>query len=189
MCGIEKEYDDFYKAKGMSDGHKSECKQCSSNSANNWNKAHRERKNVSNRKWRNTHREYNARKAKEWRDEHYEQYRENINKWNENNRDKWLNYPKKRRAKILSAPINDLTQEQWEHIMAAYNYRCAYCGKKTMLTRDHIIPLSKGGSHTASNIVPACQSCNSTKRCNNAPIYQPILSVKLIEETAGVYDC
>jgi 5-methylcytosine-specific restriction endonuclease McrA len=25
------------------------------------------------------------------------------------------------------------------------------------------VPLSRGGSHTASNIVPACRSCNSSK--------------------------
>ena len=50
------------------------------------------------------------------------------------------------------------------------------------LTMDHITPISKGGAHTASNIVPACQSCNSKKN-NRAPLkpVQPILEgLKLV---------
>lgn len=31
------------------------------------------------------------------------------------------------------------------------------------LTRDHVIPLSAGGSNDISNIVPACLRCNQTK--------------------------
>ncbi|MDB4875733.1 MAG: hypothetical protein JWM41_2179 [Gemmatimonadetes bacterium] len=28
---------------------------------------------------------------------------------------------------------------------------------------DHVIPISRGGSHTRENVVPACRSCNSKK--------------------------
>lgn len=41
--------------------------------------------------------------------------------------------------------------------------RCHYCHEFKPLTMDHVIPVSKGGPHTASNIVPACQPCNSRK--------------------------
>lgn len=46
-------------------------------------------------------------------------------------------------------------------------YMCAYCGavhddyKK--LSRDHIIPVSKGGQNIWTNVVTACKPCNSYK--------------------------
>lgn len=83
----------------------------------------------------------------------------------------------KYRARKAKAPVNDLTAAQWKTIKAAYKFRCAYCGHKPQrLTQDHITPLIKGGSHTLSNVVPACRSCNSRKNTGSPlkPV-QPLL--------------
>lgn len=43
---------------------------------------------------------------------------------------------------------------------------CAYCGNKfraSELTRDHVMPRSKGGPDIWMNVVTACKSCNSLK--------------------------
>lgn len=43
---------------------------------------------------------------------------------------------------------------------------CMYCGKQYsehQLTRDHVLPLSRGGRDTWSNVVSACRSCNHAK--------------------------
>jgi len=80
-----------------------------------------------------------------------------------------------RRARLKGAAIRDLTITQWEAIKAAYNQRCAYCSKRRPLEMDHVIPLVKGGNHTASNIVPACRSCNGRKWSKDAPTFQPML--------------
>jgi 5-methylcytosine-specific restriction endonuclease McrA len=43
---------------------------------------------------------------------------------------------------------------------------CMYCGKEVgrhSLTRDHVMPLSKGGRDTWENVVSACFHCNSRK--------------------------
>jgi 5-methylcytosine-specific restriction endonuclease McrA len=48
---------------------------------------------------------------------------------------------------------------------------CMYCGSEApdhRLTRDHVIPLSKGGRDRWSNVVAACKSCN-TRKGNRRP--------------------
>lgn len=43
---------------------------------------------------------------------------------------------------------------------------CHYCGASTpkkRRTADHVTPLSRGGPHSVSNLVMACQACNATK--------------------------
>lgn len=62
------------------------------------------------------------------------------------------------------AKVGDLTATQWQAILEIFNYTCAYCSCGGKLTMDHIIPVSKGGTLTKSNIIPACQHCNSSRR-------------------------
>ena len=45
-------------------------------------------------------------------------------------------------------------------------HMCLYClntFSESHLTRDHIIPVSRGGSNTWTNVVTACRSCNQRK--------------------------
>ena len=48
-----------------------------------------------------------------------------------------------------------------------FDNSCAYCGYKPLkaseLEVEHVQPISQGGPHTLSNIVPACKSCNMSK--------------------------
>jgi len=44
---------------------------------------------------------------------------------------------------------------------------CHYCGCQVgsaALTMDHVIPVSRGGTSTRGNVVPACDACNKSKR-------------------------
>jgi 5-methylcytosine-specific restriction endonuclease McrA len=43
------------------------------------------------------------------------------------------------------------------------NHTCQYCGNTKHLTLDHVIPRSKGGTHTWDNVLTACEKCNSCK--------------------------
>jgi 5-methylcytosine-specific restriction endonuclease McrA len=58
------------------------------------------------------------------------------------------------------------TEEQWQAMKAFYDYRCLCCGKREpeiRLTRDHVMPLTKGGTDSIDNIQPLCARCNSKK--------------------------
>ena len=61
----------------------------------------------------------------------------------------------------------DVSGEKVLALKIQYNYCCAYCGlppdKNNPLQIDHMIPLSKGGLHVMSNLLPACRSCNLKK--------------------------
>jgi 5-methylcytosine-specific restriction endonuclease McrA len=47
-------------------------------------------------------------------------------------------------------------------ILKRWSHRCAYCD--ALATHlDHVEPLSKGGTDTEANIVPACARCNLSK--------------------------
>lgn len=60
---------------------------------------------------------------------------------------------------------NDLTDQQWRALTAAWG-GCAYCrGTGKALQRDCVLALSRGGRYTLDNVVPACGSCNTSK-CN-----------------------
>lgn len=41
--------------------------------------------------------------------------------------------------------------------------QCQYCGSSKDLTLDHVVPKSKGGKSTWTNLVTACKKCNAKK--------------------------
>ena len=71
----------------------------------------------------------------------------------------------KRNERMANLSINDLTAEDWQHILVMFDYKCAYCHEScNRLERDHIFPVSKDGPNTKTNIAPCCRSCNARKQ-------------------------
>jgi 5-methylcytosine-specific restriction endonuclease McrA len=48
-------------------------------------------------------------------------------------------------------------------VFARDGWSCQYCGSRSSLTVDHVIPRSKGGSSDWDNIVASCAPCNRRK--------------------------
>lgn len=94
-------------------------------------------------------------KQKEWRlnNPDYEKSRENHSEIiREKNR--------KRRARKKGAGIYLISQKELNQM---YNLPCSYCGSNDDITIDHVMPLSRGGSHSIGNLVSCCRKCNLSK--------------------------
>ena len=48
-------------------------------------------------------------------------------------------------------------------VFARDDWTCQYCGSRSNLTVDHVIPRSKGGTSDWENIVASCAPCNRRK--------------------------
>ncbi len=77
----------------------------------------------------------------------------------------------KRRKRILRAATNTIDKIA---VFETAGWRCAICGRHTppsakgkeqpdSPTLDHIVPFSRGGTHTLDNVQLACGGCNSSK--------------------------
>jgi 5-methylcytosine-specific restriction endonuclease McrA len=60
-------------------------------------------------------------------------------------------------------------------LFARDQYQCQYCARtsaelkpRETLTRDHVIPISRGGGNDWTNVVTACSPCN-TKKADHLP--------------------
>lgn len=58
-----------------------------------------------------------------------------------------------------------------ENVYIRDNFTCQYCGERMSakhLTLDHVVPVSKAGPKSWTNVVAACRECNQTK-ANRTP--------------------
>jgi 5-methylcytosine-specific restriction endonuclease McrA len=80
-----------------------------------------------------------------------------------------------RLTKFIHVPRRFRRQVTNTFLFARDHYRCQYCGRHVLelkpreaLTRDHLLPLSRGGTNEWSNVVTACSPCN-TRKGNHLP--------------------
>lgn len=68
-----------------------------------------------------------------------------------------------RRRAMKAGATATLTVEDWAACLSYFDHRCAYCGTDGPMQQEHVVPLIRGGEHTATNVVPACRACNGSK--------------------------
>lgn len=84
--------------------------------------------------------------------------------WVRRNKDKHHAGTRRRRALVASAETFIVSAKDWHRLVERYRGCCAYCGRSGRMTMDHVVPLSRGGRHSIGNLLPACRTCNSSKR-------------------------
>lgn len=97
----------------------------------------------------------------------------------------FYNRQKRHKRKALERQqIATLTWEQWQECLLFFDNGCVYCGTHENITQEHIVPLSKGGSYSKHNIVPACSCCNLGRRAEPMEQWykrQPFFNIKRLK--------
>ncbi|RCX22946.1 HNH endonuclease [Fontibacillus phaseoli] len=167
-CGETKGFDKFYKKKATTDGYRSECKECTSQV----NKRYREDNTAKVRQIQAEYRKNNRDLIKQngavYRAANRSAVRERVRRWKIENpekaRENKVLQEQRRRSRMRGLPAA-FTRDEWETCLSYFGHSCAYCGEpEADLQQDHVIPVSAGGGYVAENIIPACKSCNSSKR-------------------------
>jgi 5-methylcytosine-specific restriction endonuclease McrA len=139
------------------------CRECRAR-VGGWKKAHPEAARVDYERHQGVYKE----RAAAWYHANLERARSNAKKWREESLTPEM--AKSYQQTWLAKPGNKEKRAAWVAILEFFNHTCAYCLRADVLmTMDHVVPISKGGEHTAENIVPACRPCNSEK--NNRPMF------------------
>ncbi len=75
-----------------------------------------------------------------------------------------------RLVRFIHVPHRFRRQVTNTFLFARDEYTCQYCGRhrgqlkgRQFLTRDHILPLSRGGDNSWQNLVASCSPCNNRK--------------------------
>ena len=94
--------------------------------------------------------------------------REQTSKYRSENREVWNAYHRvaqfNRVSKIKALSDGTVTKEFAKSIYETkVCYWCKNVVDRSCRTMEHLIELSSGGMHSASNIVMACKSCNSSR--------------------------
>lgn len=201
-CGLYKNFSEFCKRRTSEDGLNHMCKDCGREigkkwyarvkdlpefkAANikhvrEWEKANREYVNSRARERYNAFPEVRARHTKVCR-RYQEQNKEKCNLY----RREHERLPEVRAKHIAKNRIRNemlkkadgvFTEDDWLKIIENQQDLCAICHEKKKLTKDHIIPISRGGTNWPENLQGLCGSCNSRKGnkiiCANLPIPLP----------------
>lgn len=97
------------------------------------------------------------------RKENYEHRIEIERKSRAKNKEKWRlsrNARQSIRNRIINSDVYIILEKDLRRI---YSSPCINCGSKENQSLDHIIPLSRGGTHSIGNITTLCLTCNMKK--------------------------
>lgn len=115
---------------------------------------------VARKKYAEKNRAKELARKKKWRDENKDARKEYQRKYQKDNLFRWNQSEAKRKATKLNNGIFEISDKE---IINLYNTPCAYCGSTNNISLDHIVPLSRGGSHSIGNLISACMPCNLSK--------------------------
>lgn len=119
-----------------------------------------ERKRQQQQRWRKENPDKARQIQRNYRESHPEIYREATKKYYQANPEVKRAAEAKRKAQKHN---NSRFRISTKELKELYAGPCSYCGAVGEMTLDHVVPISRGGVHGVSNLVPACGPCNFSK--------------------------
>lgn len=173
-CGQAKPLDGFHRQAASRDGRAAACRECVAKYVKERYWRDPERRRAESKKYRDAHPE----RRRQWQRAYNERHREEIRArfaamgW----RGRWaaLNPEKRRANEAKRRARRRLTQVEpvdYEAIYERDGGVCYLCGEPVVdVDRefDHILPLSRGGTHTEDNIALTHAICNRRKGIRSA---------------------
>jgi|688.fasta_scaffold182956_2 5-methylcytosine-specific restriction endonuclease McrA len=71
---------------------------------------------------------------------------------------------RKRKSRMAGVGVLHISAKDWNRLVARHHGKCFYCGASGRMSMDHVVPISRDGRHSIGNVLPACITCNSSKR-------------------------
>lgn len=107
--------------------------------------------------------------AKRYRDENAEKVRAAQAEYYARNRERFYEAVRRRQALLAGAPVVEKIDRKY--IIARDKRICHICWKRVTgkVELDHLVPLSKGGSHTHDNLAVSHPHCNRSRHDGRLP--------------------
>lgn len=124
----------------------------------------RERIRIKTHEYRKSHMEYFRDKARRHRAKHPARHRARARQYQITHMPEVLVRNKRRRAREYNAP-GQITKRDVDLQFRSQRGKCWYClcDISQVYEIEHIVPLSRGGTNYANNVVLACPTCNRSK--------------------------
>jgi hypothetical protein len=129
-----------------------------------WAKSNPEKQRAAVRSWVERNKDRKRETTRAWQLAHPENLRAASSKWSKKNPAAVKANNHRYRARLTDAGGN-YTKQDVIDCLVMQGYRCFYCLASLIdvFHVDHMMPLSRGGSNGADNIVCACEWCNCSK--------------------------
>ena len=134
------------------------------------------------------HKEVIAGYLKQYHQDNKKHISEQKKQYQKSHLNEWRIRGQRREAAKRNLP-HTLTAKQWDNIKLTFENKCCYCGEEKPLVKDHFISLSMGGEYTHNNIIPACGSCNSSKRDRDFFLWYPTRESYSEEKVRKILEC
>lgn len=192
-CAEAKGRDQFNKDKSKLDGLCSKCRDCNKAHAARWYIENKDAALAQRKERFQNKREFESEQMRQWRLANLEKKRASDAAYYAANKEKFTAYAlmwsranrasvnrrnaeykkrnpqqvldqsHRRRARKLGSAALIVASGDITRLKQRFGGMCAYCGSSGKMTIDHVVPLSRGGTHAIGNLLPACQPCNFSK--------------------------